>query len=597
MAYSEGLIESDCRKLEVFGFGQTSDRGYLTSLSSVPAYISRPLDSNRRAITRVFPGQPDDAGRNTLLLVSVILSNSEWIRTLRGDVLPLLNNPDLWQWDGQARLASIDTSIPGPHPLRLDVAEANEIVGLISEVERLYSSSRNVVISEPKYSLTTVRSIEILIPDSAKPAFSCSARSLSANLSVNLNCVARGVGVSSVGPSSQVYRPRTDGILSPYATELVRGRIMQGMIPDHAIRSYRGFGAIAEEVVVAQSLGPATDTLAKGSIPPTLKPKREPMSFTKKAVIGFLIFGVIAVSVLGYAKHAMDERGRDKIATDELEKMSLQNFAAKPSKERDNFLTRALRHLDRKPKRTQDSKEKEDAERLSNRLLEMTRLSERLATLKKDILGVEKKLDEYLSQDNSQPLLDEDQTDINDIITKAKGFVSQEIPTQEGEIQLMDTILASSIQQLSTKAEDMKKKIDAQIHRTEIEKMTKRLEGLIRGLSSKKKKEVETSLDPQYSRVMTEAKPYKSELRGLIEEAERAKSKAESDGWVEIQGRGRKTVDLMKRYILETDGTLKEQLDKDITEQLIILQNLDSEYTESLTMIFNVLKQTSGQKS
>ena len=43
--------------------------------------------------------------------------------------------------------------------------------------------------------------------------------------------------------------------------------------------------------------------------------------------------------------------------------------------------------------------------------------------------------------------------------------------------------------------------------------------------------------------------------------------------------------------------TLVKHTEKISKKSKIILQNLDSEYTESLTMIFNVLKQTSGQKN
>ena len=477
LAYSDGLSESDCRKLEVFGFGQTSDRGYLTSLASVPAYISRPLDSNRRAITRVFPGRPDDAGRNTLLLISVVSSNSEWIRTLRGDVLPLLNNPGLWKWDGQARLERVDVSIPGPHPLRLDVAEANEIIGLISEIERLYSSNRNVVISEPKYSLTTVRSVEMLIPDSAKPTFSCSARSLSANLSVNLNCVAKGVGISSVGPSSQVYKPRTDGILSLYATELVRGRIMQGVIPDHVIRSHRGFGAIAKEVSVAQPMGLTRDDFTRNNIPPTPKPKRVPMSSTKKAAIGLIAFGVIACLFIGYKMYlkrdasaqqrAARARLVNNIETTEKWDMTLEEFVGKP----DSVRQQLLQEAERREKEINDgmlhldNEDTEDAGVLGKAIENVSKLAEwqhtrkpvhdQLLQFKEEIETTAKVLGKPFPEDQLQQLSQNDKEERRKAIQNARSMGSKTV----NHINISATSLKNDIALLETKAKNVEEKI------------------------------------------------------------------------------------------------------------------------------------------
>ena len=471
LARSTGLSASDCRTLEVFAFGQTSDRGYLQSLAKVPAYISRPLKGNRRAITRVFPGQADNKGRNTLLLVSIVVDNSDWIGVLKGDVLPLLGQSDMWQWDGTPQLASLNVAIPGPNPLALEGAEATEIVGLISEIERLCATKQNVVISEPKYALTTVRAIEMLIPDSAKLRFSCAARSLSANLDVNLNCVARGVGVSSVGPGSQVYRPRTDGILSPYAAELVRGKIMQGQIPRDVIRSYRGFGAIEEEIMMAEDVMPAQQSRLPdphGHAKPR-KRKRKPMSSTQKTILGFCIFALIAGSVIGYgiyrksAAKALQQQAQHDRETNAQEAAKLCNmesrdFVRESAADRNKDLNDAGRVASEIEDDSKASTEaKANARALPGWRKKMTVVHNKLVEIDDKVFSVDSTLDGFLSGDKFKQLSEED---YNKLRTDIDWALNLENYIITDEIKLSETILKSKVDRLSSKARNMNSRID-----------------------------------------------------------------------------------------------------------------------------------------
>ena len=657
LAYSGDLSESDCRKLEVFGFGQTSDRGYLDSLASMPAYISRPLDQSRRAITRVFPGQPDDAGRNTLLLVSVILSNSDWIRTLRGDVLPLLNNADLWKWDGQPRLASINTSIPGPHPLSLDSDEASEIVGLISEIERVYSSRRNVVISEPKYSLTTVRTVEMLIPDSAKPAFSCSARSLSANLSVNLNCVARGVGISSVGPSSQVYKPRTDGILSPYATELVRGKIIQGMIPDSVMRSYRGFGTVAEQVIVAQSLGLDPEAVAAGGRARKLKPKREPMSSVKKAVIGLTAFALIATSIVVWVWHtkarAEYQRKNNADIAATLLNMTPQEFVQRSAAKRQKDLEDAD-SLAEEIKNGKDYKQdiKKSAEGLPGWQRQIKPLHDQLVEFEKQIAKTRTDLLEDFPTPDDAQLSESEKNKKKTAIKTAQTLPSEAIG---GGIVLLQTCLRDDLQSLKKDAD----RVGNEIHKRELSyqefmsaartklgkgsgltqddvvniekdiqswltlakldsgkceelnRLTEQCDairtklnnlerarrdlGALKNALASKDSSVRRKALVSYEGVMSNAKPLESELEGLVLEVELAHESINRS--VQAEDIGRKISIEMQTFLSTTDKPEKNKLDKTITNNIVKLEKLDPPYAKALGDVFNALKTSPEQKS
>lgn len=301
LAQSAGVGRTERKLLESFGFGQTSDSAYRQSLLKMPAFISRPAGSKLRAVTRVLPGQPDDQGRDTLLFISAVLQNADWIRVLKGDVQPLLSCANLWEWDGQEKIAAADIPSRQPGPLALSYQQANEMLGLISEIERLNASAQNIVFEESRYGGDVVRAIQMLVPDRVKLSFSCAARTLSANLDVNVNCIARGVGVRSAGPGSRVYRPRTDGLLSPYAAELLSAGLLRGEIPWDVISSYRTFGAGGDEppdprpniTALADAAAEATPARTDGRV-------RTPMRLGTKAVLVFATFIIAALGILGW---------------------------------------------------------------------------------------------------------------------------------------------------------------------------------------------------------------------------------------------------------------------------------------------------------
>ena len=618
LARSEGLNASDCRKLEVFAFGQTSNRGYLQSLAKVPAYISRPLDGNRRAITRVFPGQTDNKGRNTLLLISVVLGNSDWIGVLKGDVLPLLNNADLWKWDGQPSLASINSSIPGPNPLSLDRAEATEIVGLISEIERLCASRQNVVISEPKYTLTTVRAIEMLIPDSAKRRFSCAARSLSANLDVNLNCVARDVGVSSVGPDSQVYRPRTDGILSPYATELVRGQIIQGRISRDVIRSYRGFGTIEEEIMMADDVMPVQQSeLPNTHNRTTLRTRKErtPMSSTQKTILGFCIFTLMACSVIGYGiyqKYAAEdlktaaqqhrEENAQEAAT--LCNTELQDFVLLTAEERETLLNnaeRVAREIGEDDKCSELAKK--NAQKLSTQQGKLNEVHKDLKGYEDQIRSIKSTLAKPLSVEKSGRVSEQSKMDVKEAEEQAITMANASIAKG---IQLSKTVLRIELKRIDNEIKNRRRRLEQHDRNERLKAVEGKLKSLTLGFQKKGRRALRKVLDEykvfmkEYHDVMDEEKTLGPELEDLILKAKLAEADAQDrfmagDNQMKAQVEGREITLLMQTHLSNADDTGKAGKEKNIKKRIAVLIELDSDYGKALSAVFNKLQERSDE--
>lgn len=93
---STDLTEAERLALESLVFGQTTDAAFLASLEHEPSVLLRPLPTGRFALTRLFPGQTDDAGRTTLEMRSLILEGEDYQRLVKADLGKVLANAALW---------------------------------------------------------------------------------------------------------------------------------------------------------------------------------------------------------------------------------------------------------------------------------------------------------------------------------------------------------------------------------------------------------------------------------------------------------------------------------------------------------------------
>jgi hypothetical protein len=244
LAHSPGLSQADCCELERLSFGTPYDPAYRAGLTRNVAYWSRPLAGGRRAVTRVLPGDPDDEGRPTLLLVTVVLTGNDWDGLLEGDVRPLLRRPDVWGWNRSTQIAGIDLNDLVPGSLGLSGASAQRVLGLISLVELSWLTQRPVVVREEHYTWNEVAAVERLLPRDARRGYSAVYRSLNPDLPASLNCLARGLPVGSIAVSS------LDQAKSPYAMQLARAGL--GSVREDLALGYVGFGR--PRVEMAQEL-------------------------------------------------------------------------------------------------------------------------------------------------------------------------------------------------------------------------------------------------------------------------------------------------------------------------------------------------------
>ena len=95
-AKSAGVTPQEERDLTEFGYSDTYTHSHLTSLATIPSAYGRRLQSGRFAVTRVFAGPMDIAGRTTLEFRSLILSATDYL-AVRKSLPALLKGTNFWQ--------------------------------------------------------------------------------------------------------------------------------------------------------------------------------------------------------------------------------------------------------------------------------------------------------------------------------------------------------------------------------------------------------------------------------------------------------------------------------------------------------------------
>jgi hypothetical protein len=237
LACSAGLSNDERQQLESASFGTPYEPSYQASLTQRVACWSRPLRSGRRAVSRVLPGRPDDAGRPTLLFVTAVVAPEDWDFTLQGDVRPLLRRGELWKWDGAPDLTALDLPGLDPGPLRLSTDTAQRALGLVSLIELSWADRQPVIVRAEHYSLDDVALVERLLPAAIRRDYSAVYRGLNPDLAASLNCLAEGVPADTSNPARRLNTAK-----SPYALRLASEGLAAGRTPEVLLVGCDDFG-------------------------------------------------------------------------------------------------------------------------------------------------------------------------------------------------------------------------------------------------------------------------------------------------------------------------------------------------------------------
>ncbi|MCE9620169.1 MAG: hypothetical protein K8R92_09700 [Planctomycetes bacterium] len=94
---SDDVSEAEERALSIFGFGAPKSQEEIDRLVQVPSVAGRLLPGGRFALTRLFPGEPDVAGRDTVERRSILFSALDWREAVRGDLESLLSDENAFE--------------------------------------------------------------------------------------------------------------------------------------------------------------------------------------------------------------------------------------------------------------------------------------------------------------------------------------------------------------------------------------------------------------------------------------------------------------------------------------------------------------------
>ena len=92
LAKSADVSEAEDQALSIFGFGSPKSQDEIDQLAQHPSVAGRLLPGGRFAITRLFPGEPDVAGRDTVERRSILFSAHDWKVVVRCDLESLLQD-------------------------------------------------------------------------------------------------------------------------------------------------------------------------------------------------------------------------------------------------------------------------------------------------------------------------------------------------------------------------------------------------------------------------------------------------------------------------------------------------------------------------
>ncbi len=151
VASSPEITPRERAALEPLVFGQSADAAFLASLERDPAGFVRMLPADagaqpRVALTRVFAGRPDEAGRATLELRSLLTSLDDYERLARCNLERVLGEESLWRrehFDSGRTIAC-----PDPAPPHRAAVGRNELLMMDAWLRTLERPSSAAVLAD-----------------------------------------------------------------------------------------------------------------------------------------------------------------------------------------------------------------------------------------------------------------------------------------------------------------------------------------------------------------------------------------------------------------------------------------------------------------
>jgi|GEM_PF-3279144 len=164
LAHAVGVTDIEDAALAALGFGSPKSSDEFEGLATSPCLAGRLLPSGRYAITRLFQGAVDVAGRQTVERRTIILSNEQWFECCRCDLQSTVLQVENWRRD----------AFVAGEKIQLEVVPSEELLPQPSEIDRrAYDSLLSaqdvgrcaVLPSEPPYEMAIFHLANLLPTD------------------------------------------------------------------------------------------------------------------------------------------------------------------------------------------------------------------------------------------------------------------------------------------------------------------------------------------------------------------------------------------------------------------------------------------------
>lgn len=235
IARSPDVSDAEDAELAVFGFGQTADDAVLDRLDEEPSAFGRPVTGGRVAITRLFRGEPDESGRATLELRTILVSPADAPRLLRAGLGVVLQHPAIW--DRRSFLAGEGRAATPPEgEVRRDEAVEQAFAAWSDGILGASApESRRIAVLDPEPAgSAAISGLVALVRPSDLLRLRWGVRLLSIGVPVDVCTLATGVRATGRRIARRVRLGSEEAIAERQALADALGTSSDGMLPSLA---------------------------------------------------------------------------------------------------------------------------------------------------------------------------------------------------------------------------------------------------------------------------------------------------------------------------------------------------------------------------
>ncbi|MHC4757987.1 MAG: hypothetical protein ACYTE8_04980 [Planctomycetota bacterium] len=314
LAKSEDLSHQEISELEILSFGQTNEETYLNSLQANPAYISRPLQSGRWAVTRVFQGERDVHNRTTLLFVSAIFKIEDWLYLIKCDIDKLLYCPILWKWESEEKLQSIEVSFKDTRQVS-GIEIRDKVLSLLAVIEKYaHEENTTIITMADEFDVKVIRLLNMVLPITSKKELTIVARSLNDGMPIKLISMAQEGSLGNSKRKTVMWHLTSIAEDVPYTEALTEFWRAESQPPWRFIDSCDSFGIDLESEPL-HTLPESTESKEK-LISIFKEPKeKQALGINRKLVVSFIATVLVILFTFATIKMIQNKAKEEKLTS------------------------------------------------------------------------------------------------------------------------------------------------------------------------------------------------------------------------------------------------------------------------------------------